>query len=154
MRVFSLYALVALSILFLSLGCAKEEKRTDSPKPTAQSPKPSEQVINYTMNNDIPTLAQIDADPSTDLIAVPNGYQLGKQGIWSYNTAYLLVNPSTQSVLAEVYQFDNTNIHSADACDRKYLSSGTGSVSCPPNGSACEMQVNSNPYEVCFVRCS
>ena len=130
----------------------KTEQREEQPAPAPVKDKVADNRGGPQMSQDPPlTLAEIDADPFTTLIAVPGGYNLEMNGVWNYSEAYLLVG-AVQGDTAEVYVFENETEYLLAACDHKWAAARNEggqitAVSCDASGTNCTVSAK------CLTKC-
>lgn len=140
-----LYILVSLLVL-AAFGCTKHESVAPQepiakPNLTANDNKDIPRTMS---NNEFTTLADFEADPNTYLVSVPQNYQLTMQGIWEFNTAYLLLSNGTNSLVAEIYVGGPNGyvVTNGNECTLKVTSEGPNGICCGSGGSNCSITLN------------
>jgi hypothetical protein len=133
----------AAALAAVLVSCSPHE---DTPRLEHMEGQPPFEAAAHTTSlgeSSLPTLAEIDADPYTDLLPVPPGYPLQKQGIWSYSAAFLLKHLATGDTIAEVYHNALLNAGQAQTCFLTW--DGTDDVvCCDPDGNSCEEGIASD----------
>ena len=93
----------------------------------------------------ITTLSQIkEGEWKGELKAVPKGYKLQKQGIWSYKEAYLFYNTDGERFEIYVFASDDKLNSAQESCDKEYFNNGEGRMCCSGDGKSCSVTLTAD----------
>lgn len=139
--------LLLLAVVLAGSACSTSDDNPVQPKrPVKGKQDQGDQVMDGGTGL---TLQQVNACPYTTLTAVPSGYTLEMDGVWDYNSAYLLIHTASGDTTGEVYVGGS---RLAGDCTLIWDSS-PNQVCCDGTGTTCKEGTAVNGAKV-LIRCN